>query len=205
MTDRIRCFLLEPTGKVRHGLRRYAFMQACPEAPGRPNLTDGPCLSYHNAETVLCVMTPQNDGDRTSGDYWAHDDPKWPKTCARCGYEFQDGDYWQRTAWPVYARPTDGQLFTLHDAPVGAMWWADWLAGHHESPKHKARGGGPHLIVKTPAGDWDIDAPSSNGDGWDRTGTPPVVTCTPSIGMPGAQGHPYAYHGFLTAGELIEC
>lgn len=63
--------------------------------------------------------------------------------------------------------------------------------------------GGPDgktLILRTPGGDWSIDGPSfRNGEpcgmGWSRTGTPPVITVTPSIVLP-------TFHGWLREGLL---
>lgn len=109
-------------------------------------------------------------------------------------------DWWRRVD-----TGEEGALWTF---PVGAMWWAWWLDGSYFSKKHTARGGGPHLIVRTPGGDWDIDAPSSNGDGWDRTGIPPAVTARPSILFQSedAKGTKIErYHGWLTNGILIKC
>ena len=135
-----------------------------------------------------------------SGDLWPHDDPRWPTVCDGCDYVFAPTDAWQLFTDHEYQREGGQDRYALRDAPVGAMWVADWYRGFG-SPEHEKRGGGPHLIVKTPAGDWDIDAPSRNGSGWTRTGTPPKVTARPSIGI----GNPFVYHAFLTDGILEDC
>jgi hypothetical protein len=188
----IRCRFLQPTGQARRSLQRFAWTTASTQC-------DQSGLSYHNAMAPLDVVA--HDPKDPSGDLWDHADPRWPTTCP-CGYVFQDTDAWQLFIERLH---DDGQggIWTLRDAPVGSMWWADWMADIPGSPEHAKRGGGPHLILKTPAGEWDIDSPSSNagGQGWTRTGTPPVITARPSIGM----GDPMTFHAFLTDGVLVEC
>jgi hypothetical protein len=52
----------------------------------------------------------------------------------------------------------------------------------------------PPICVLCPNGrEWCVDAKSRNGDGWMVTGDPPLITCEPSIQVPG-------YHGFLRNG-----
>lgn len=78
------------------------------------------------------------------------------------------------------------------------MYWADWYARMGRTCERlKANGNGPHLIVVTPDGEWDIDSIASNGPGWDRSGDPPNITANPSI-ICGT------YHGWLRDGKLIE-
>lgn len=56
----------------------------------------------------------------------------------------------------------------------------------------------PPIVVICPDGtEWCVDAGSSNGDGWKVTGEAPLITCSPSILVPG-------YHGFLRGGEFSE-
>lgn len=70
------------------------------------------------------------------------------------------------------ANPTGNNFLSIH-------YWRDWSS--HRAP----------LSVLCPNGkEWCIDAKSSNGDGWVVTGTAPLVSCSPSIVVPG-------YHGFL--------
>ena len=85
----------------------------------------------------------------------------------------------------------------LKTAPPGAMWNADWYKDSGIKPGPD----GLWLIVKTPAGDWFVDGPSSNGPGWTREGAVPNVTARPSILMTSSGN----YHGFLTNGQLVEC
>jgi hypothetical protein len=52
----------------------------------------------------------------------------------------------------------------------------------------------PPIAVLCPNGaEWVVDANSSNSDGWTVIGDPPLITCSPSILVPG-------YHGFLQNG-----
>lgn len=52
----------------------------------------------------------------------------------------------------------------------------------------------PPICVLCPNGrEWCVDAKSSNGEGWQVTGDVPLITCAPSIVVPG-------YHGFLRDG-----
>lgn len=92
----------------------------------------------------------------------------------------------------------EGESFTTtsgQPAP-GDVWWDPYFAGWLDSEAHRARGGGPHLIVRLPNGwDWDLDAPMSNGPGWWRTGEPPNVTAFPSVIAED-------YHGFLVQGKF---
>jgi len=70
---------------------------------------------------------------------------------------------------------------TLHEAPPGAMWSADWYEG--------GRTPGPDgrwLVVRLPSGqDWFIDGNASGHPehvaSWTRTGEVPYVTVTPSV------------------------
>lgn len=61
-------------------------------------------------------------------------------------------------------------------------YWRDWS---------KTR---PPVCVVCPNGEhWEIDRRSSNGSGWTVTGTFPLISCHPSIVVPG-------YHGYLKNG-----
>lgn len=205
----IKCFMLEPVDSHARSLRRYA------------TVTDTPCTVpgyekwYHNA------MVPIEDGqgDGLSGDIFPHDDPRWPKQCA-CGYVFKDSDNWQLFTNQHYKRMDTGELVTLRNAPVGAMWYADWMSDRRQESKVTDRTYlGPDdkcLVVMTPGGEWMIDSRASNctmpddkmHKCWVRHGTPPDVhvdknglTCAAGAGsiMAGS------YHGFLHNGYLEGC
>lgn len=122
-------------------------------------------------------------------------DQRWPTKCSSCEYLFEDGDTWQTFQERLYQRTDTGALCTLRSAPVGAMWDASWYP--EKGPD------GRSLVVMTPAGEWMVDAPSTSGRPWQRTGEVPKVTAQPSIliNNRGGQG----YHGWLTDGFLVEC
>lgn len=186
MSKVIECFFLEPIEEVNIVLRRYRF-------------TEGEQAHYHDAE-VFVRREPKTkdysgyeiDSDKTH--------PLWPKHC-ECGYVFQDEDRWQTLARSLYKRSDTGELTTLGQAPVGAMWDAPWYSDVFKKNKD-----GKVLVLRTPGGDWIIDGPSSNGNGWTRTGVPPKITANPSIGMGKPKGKgDWDYHGWLRNGQLVEC
>lgn len=180
----IKCFLLKRTGAERLSLRRYS---------------DGKCPSSHQYHDARRHLVDLPEGHNTQKP--DKTDPRWPVKCDRCDYVFQDTDQWQLFNEALFVG--NGLVTELQNAPPGAMWLADWLPAAFGSEPFKAlpedvRKLG-HLVVRLPGGhDWDVDTKASNGNGWTRTGLPPVVTALPSILTPN-------YHGFLTNGELISC
>jgi hypothetical protein len=72
--------------------------------------------------------------------------------------------------------------FGLRQTYLSAHYWKDW------SDKRP-----PLCVICPDRSVWCIDARSSNGSGWTVTGTPPKITCIPSILVKG-------YHGFLQEG-----
>lgn len=186
----IDCFFLEPTDFVEQSLRRFVFSDKA-TCVGR--------LGYHDAKVVLGVL-PWDDTESNGrgDDSFDHEDPRWPKTCS-CGYEFKSDDQWQHNRIRLFVRKDTGEKMTLHAAPSGAMWYADWYPD-----ELKRAPDGRVLVVKTPAGDWNVDSKSSNGPGWTRTGTPPKVTATPSIGIGTNPDGSWKYHGWLRDGKLVD-
>lgn len=81
--------------------------------------------------------------------------------------------------------PATGEEYPVHDAPPGAMFFADWYQE------------GATLAVKLPDGTvWLIDLEYEPGKKWTRHGKPPAITATPSILTAN-------YHGWLRDGQLI--
>jgi hypothetical protein len=184
----IQCFLLEPSDQAQESLRRFVWSgegQKCPLPHG-----------YHNASAVrghiAFPLDPKSNG--YGMDAKDHSDPLWPTHCG-CGYAFADTDQWQYNVDRLWRRVDTGELFTLDDAPPGAMWFAPWYEDTFKGPD------GRSLVVKTPAGDWLVDSISSGGGRWTRTGEAPRVTASPSILFHGTPG----YHGWLRDGQLVEC
>lgn len=186
---RIECFWLETTSQVKRSLRRFSTLEkgSCP----------GPMGSH---DGWLYLDTIDNPEDAEGITHLAeatvpHEDPRWPAKCDSCDYLFQEEDRRQTFQRRIYRRHDTGELMTLSEAPVGAMWDAHW---------YPLRGpDGICLVVKTPGGEWYVDAPSTSGNPWTRTGAVPKVTASPSI-LINNRTTPN-YHGFLTDGFLVEC
>jgi hypothetical protein len=210
---RIECFLIESTNDHWVYLRRYrsTYPEAgqCPRAPG----------AYHNAEALISEIQAEMP---VSGDLGVpHDDPRWPLKCDHCAYIFQPEDQWQVNHRRKYVHQATGRTYALTgpencntdksiDAPVGALWRADWLEDlDWRGPDGKS------YIVRTPGGDWTIDGPSTtgggvrqskeSGGGWTRSGEAPHFTVRPSILIGKQPNGSYTYHGFMNAGFLDEC
>lgn len=229
MSD-VACFFLEPTGRARRGLRRYASsaVAAIPPCPGP--------LTYHNALVWIDVLPSaeavSSSVPSTVAPFLA--DPRWPERCA-CGYVFTAADEWQIFCDALFRRTDTGEECTLRDAPAGAMWnaeWMDWPA--YQGPDGRC------LVVRLPNGhDWMIDGVASNCDApcqdcgepvhrhlakppsvpcrmikprphkcWVRHGEPPNLhvdkhgnTCNAGAGSILAG----TYHGFLHHGKLVSC
>lgn len=190
MGSRIQCFMIEPSDRAEITLRRYCY-------PGHGNDCKGP-MGSHDALIHVGFTTEEPSHVEDSLNY-PKDHPLWSKKCSDCDYVFQPEDQWQINCTRIYKAP-DGKEYTLlfstpqvGKAPAGAIWDAAWMPS--KGPDGKS------LMVMTPAGDWWVDGPSSNGPGWTRTGVPPNLTIRSSICI----GNPVRYHGFLTNGFLEEC
>lgn len=154
----VRVFWLERSEFVEVALRRFT--------------TDGcPAGKYgHTARTVIEAAAARatwiedlpDDCHRTRAELVAMDDARWPTACAACGTAFDGTAHHQVHGEPLYRGAPDGQLYTLVTAPVGAMWDAWWMR-HGELKDNPWTGpDGLTLIVKTPGGDWMVDAEASN-------------------------------------------
>lgn len=223
-------FWLEPTTRYAQELRRYAGEAACPAKPyGMPCHDARIRLADVVAEEAPTCYRPSasDDPDAWKRDEITKDDPRWPATCV-CGYRFTDEDSWQVNFDQLHeARggAHDGEVFTLRDAPVGAMWDATWL---HDWEGFRGPDG-LCLVVKTPGGDWHVDGeasnctrtqyePVENGKRWTgrthycwvRHGDPLTgnlhvdkagETCAAGAGSILCGG----FHGFLHHGHLTPC
>ena len=113
---------------------------------------------------------------------------------------------------PIYKRSDTGEEITLRDAPVGAIWRADW---YEDMPEYTGTDGKSY-VCRTPGGDWMIDGRASNctkpNDNehkcWCRHGEAPNFTVN-KVGNTCAAGAGSImmrnYHGFLINGELTDC
>jgi len=206
---RIKCFMLEPTGRVRVKLRRYRNASNDPESRCPFNGNDG----YHDASTIIGEEPEElsKEGYIQNGlKPVSHDDTRWPVQC-QCSYVFREGDEWQRFVEKIYRRADTGEEMTIKDASVGATYYAPWLdAIQVPQGKHC-------LVVKTPGGEWIVDSQSSNctmKDDWRQEkhhcwilhGEPPNMTVNKQGGPTCAAGTGSiqcgSYHGFLRSGFL---
>lgn len=187
MAETVDCFMVKKTGRIARWLRRYSSIHNCNHGDYAP--------TYHNG--LMRIEDAPEDTKQTAEDFLK--DPRWPRHCV-CGYNFIPEDVRQLFHLKLYSTP-DGRSCVLHPYPMpgaeilpaGAMFFSDWSAGRRLRP-------GPYLYVVLPngAGTWCIDGPSDKGDGWIRTGEPPLITVTPSIDAG-------KYHGVLTDGKLVKC
>ena len=175
--------IAEPTGRYSRALRRY-----------RSSSEDKcPVHGYHTASVDIGEVA---GAAAAAGDNWPHDDPRWPKVCA-CGYEFTPDDRWQRNDRRVYRLP-DGAEFALWGsfgkvAPPGTMIRADWYDRFTDQP-------GESWLVSLPdGGEWITTQQATGGGYWTVTGTPPLITVSPSI----FHNAPTGWHGWIRDGELV--
>ena len=183
--------LLTPTMKASLSLRRICF-DPCPAKPYG--------MESHDARTFIGTTAITITGHDV---YTWHimekepppTDPRWPTIC-QCGYAFTEGDYRQMSSHRLYTPEGRNEELTIREARPGMIWNAPWLIGAYRM--HPSGPDGQFLIMRLPDGqEWAIDGPSTNGPGWIRVGTPPLLTVTPSILSKD-------YHGFLTAGVLTD-
>ena len=176
-----------PAGKYMRVLRRFVLSpdRDCPAAYG-----------YHNAVAELGLVP---DGQQRPGrdDDHPHDKPGWPAECA-CGYQFRPEDSWQRADNEVYRLP-DGTEFTLGGslgmaAPPGTMIRVPWF--DDIDPER----GEAWNVVLPDGGEWITTQKARGGGHWTVTGTPPLITVSPSIW----HNQPDGWHGWIRDGALVD-
>ncbi|MBI3654099.1 MAG: hypothetical protein HY231_23965 [Acidobacteria bacterium] len=209
--SRVKCFWLEPAGKIQRELRRY-------RSSDKGNCTDGE-YSYHNASVLLDVVADLNPNGVVDADINADQfkgDPRWPLKCERCDYRFTDEDNFQIFTQRIYRRTDTGEEVMLRLAAPGAMYDAHWYGDVAQWRGADGRA----LIVVLPNGHpWHVDGRASNctlpddkiHKCWVREGDPTKpetltvgkngVTCSAGAGSIQSGN----YHGFLRAGQLEEC
>lgn len=178
--------IAEPSGRWQRNLRRYK-----PGTDGVSNCTAG---IYHNANVIVGEI-PATEAAGAAGDNWPHDDPRWPAACT-CGYEFTPEDHWQRIDREVYRLP-DGREFVLSptfgcEIPPGTMIRAGWY------DEYAGRPGESWLVILPDGGQWITTQQATGGGHWTVTGTPPLITASPSIW----HNAPGGWHGWVRAGFL---
>lgn len=186
----MKAFWIEKNGMVRVTLRRFASGSKC--AKTYTGCHDAKAFWKNEPapqDSLLRIEYVEGEPPRNS--------PLWPQACP-CGYLFTVEDEIQVFKQHLYFSTLLPHPVTLDEAPPGAMWNADWHPERWKGPD------GLSLCVKLPTGhDWFIDSPSMGGGRWERTGKPPLVTVSPSICVPGKEGGPDIYHGFLREGVFV--
>lgn len=213
---RIRCFMLEPAPFAREALRRFVFTNDDDGNPVPAHKCPGcPFRGIHDATVILGQIPLALSEHEGRMDDHPHDDPRWPRKCDRCDFVFEERSRWQHVVERLFRRSDNGELCTLRDAPVGAMYFADWM------PKDMGGPDGRFLMVVCPGNHpWAVDGQANNctiktgPDAypahrcWVRHGTPPDITvdkngktCAAGAGSIVVPG----WHGFLRNGYLEPC
>lgn len=216
-------FFLTPTDQVRVRLRRFHGGGLPCDAAGHW-CCDASVVIHEAAPAKAWVEDYRDEAfnrtcSRTLSEQVSADDARWPTHCARCGAAFAGGATSQVWAEALHSGSPDGALYTLRDAPVGAMWDAFWMA---DVPGFTGADG-IALMVRTPGGEWHVDSEASNctrpGDlthkCWVRHGDPRDPqglhsgvklhvdkagdTCSAGAGSIQCG----SYHGFLHQGALV--
>lgn len=177
------------TGQYERMLRRFTFGSG-----------GGTCESGSHGAHVIIGRVGEDERAEAHGDRWPHDDVRWPKACAGCGREFEDGDQWQLNDNRVCRLP-DGTEFVFwgsfgRSAPPGTMLRAEWYDEFSDHPD-----GIESWIISLPdGGEWITSQRASGGGYWTVTGTPPLITASPSVW----HNSPKGWHGWVRNGELVD-
>lgn len=159
MTD-LRAFFCEATKVRRLFLRRYSVRDhGCKD--------DGVCSSAMVPVPDLdAPFEWQEDDDRyphmPAAPDIARTDPRWPKTCEKCGREFPDEAPWQVMQEELYRRVDTGEIIAHRFLPPGALY----LNEVRREFGSVFPGGGPDGLVLNavcPGGArWCIDSRANN-------------------------------------------
>jgi len=176
----------EFTGRYRRMLRRFTYA----------NETSPPCSGrgHHDASRWLGYVTEQIHSDE-----WPRSDHRWPRRCDSCNYRFASTDAWQLNDCRVWRLPLTGEEIAGWGShgrifPPGVMCRAEW----YDRPQD---GRVDSYVVSLPdGGEWITTQEASGGGGWTVTGTPPLITVTPSIW----HHPPDGWHGWITNGEFTD-
>lgn len=96
---------------------------------------------------------------------------------------------------PNEPKHQETRLKRLAEIAAGTFARTNYLSRHYWLQWSDKR---PPICVRCPNGlDWLVDSKSTNGEGWEVTGDAPIITCTPSILVPG-------YHGYLREGHFTD-
>lgn len=195
-------FLATPTGRCRVALRRFGYRETGAGVCGH----DATVVILEDAEASPVGADGYQHG---SINEVAHDDPRWPQACSRCGAAFTSAQTgWQTNELDWYEG--GGHRFSLGigdwEAPVGAVIPAPWM-------EHLPDNGCPSVRITLPDRErsdglstnvWlsrqqaSLRRPSGSGElgpQWAISGSLPGITVTPSIDSP-------KWHGWIQGGVL---
>ena len=201
----IKCFMLEEIGKIKRYLRHSHAFHA-------NNVVCTAPYRYMNGMTFLDIIDhPVKTYIGVQNVDVPFDDPRWVKKCD-CGHVFTMDDVSVIHVESLYKRSDTGEITTLRDAPVGAMWDQWWM---HEFKRFCGLDGLSFVVKCPPDGrEWCIDSVANNCTKptdfvhkcWVRHGVPPNLTvdkdgetCAAGAGsilLP-------KWHGFLRNGYLV--
>lgn len=208
---KIKCFFLEPVNKQRIFLRRYCYTRTA------DNHHHDASVFWKDIDLVGSgISSCEMDVCSDDKDYCPDLSLAWPAKCDSCDYIFSESDVWHRFVQHLYRRKDNGELITLREAPVGAMYYADWLDDCDDYPKGPD---GRVLEVIVPDGIskgrvWSPDERASNCTMkedkihrcWVRHGVPPEITvdkngytCKAGAGsIISGKWHGFLKNGYLT-------
>jgi hypothetical protein len=164
---------------------------------------------YHDAWVLIDTILDRGEPIRDGKGEFEHDE-RWPTKCEKCDYLFTEQNHFQIFFDRIYVRKDTGEEMTLRDAPLGAMWDAEWYPSDWKGPDGKS------LVAICPGGGhWHIDGRASNCTKpddkvhkcWVRHGEPPNITVDKN-GVTCAAGagsiQTPNWHGFLRSGFFVE-
>lgn len=118
MGSRIECFWLEPTERAQQSLRRFYYSASC-NRPEQERMCAAAAGEGCDASVDIGEIPYPffKDGRWGQGmDDYPHDDPSWPKVCAKCGVPFDERAIWQNN-WLVDAPSKQGSPWTREGKP----------------------------------------------------------------------------------------
>ncbi len=204
----VKCFMVTLAMRETRHLRRYSHGDSSKCPHGYHN-ADGPILdtvpvTIKEGNHLELVQPIQPDPPK--------DDPRWPRKCDHCEYQFCDADEFQVFGFAIYV-DDQGKEYTLRDKVPGMMWDAWW---NHDVPEWCGPDGKSLQVVCPDGHVWCIDSRASNCDQknehthkcWVRHGESPNLTVDKNGHTCNAGGGSIqtgSWHGFLRNGELVVC
>jgi Family of unknown function (DUF6527) len=186
--------IAEPTGRYRRSLRRFTF--PADHFPG----ANCPARRWGHDASVFIGEVGEEEAD-VHGDNWPHNDPRWPESCDMCGQSFPAEGQWQRNDCLIYRLPDGTEFITWgspKDIPAGTMIRVPWFDGLGRQVFQLGEMTDPWQVWLPDGGTWITTQAATGGGYWTVTGTPPLITVSPSI----FHNQPTGWHGFIRNGQL---